>query len=173
MTGLIMPHYEKNIIHHPKFYITEFKKNKTNNEFLLFINGGPGYSCGVIEHLIEHDEIFDTLNYNIILYDQRTCGRTKHFPEAVLHDDNVNDLEDIYQYLKHKKKEIIGIIGHSYGAKLLFDFCLKFNHRTPCIFVSTSKSILVPRLNNLAFDIFYLKKKTLKNTIKFYKKWMV
>ena len=153
-----MSNYKKKILRHPKFYITEFIKYQ-NDEALLFIHGGPGYNCGIIEHLIEHDNLFDSLNHNIILYDQRNCGRTTGFPDHVLHTDNIDDLEEIYQYLnKIRKIKITGIIGHSYGAKLLFDFCNKFNNETPCIFVSTAKSILVPRLNNLIFDMSYLKK---------------
>ncbi len=138
--------------------MTEFIKNQ-NEGTLLFIHGGPGYNCGIIEYLIEHDKLFNSLNHNIVLYDQRTCGRSLGFSENVSHADNIDDLEEIYQYLNNVKKiKISGIIGHSYGAKLLFDFCNKFNHKTPCIFVSTSKSILVPRLNNLIFDMVYLKK---------------
>jgi len=159
-----MPKFEKNVIPHQKFYIAAFanKKNK-NAPYLLFIHGGPGLNCGVVEFLIEHEDAFEGLDCNIILYDQRACGRSVKFFEAadaVTHNDNVNDLQEIYQYLTSiVSLTIKGFIGHSYGAKLLFDFYKTNKSDLPGIFISTADSILTPRLNNLMFDLSYLKKK--------------
>jgi proline iminopeptidase len=151
--------YHKEVLDHQTFYIAKFTK-KIDADYLLFIHGGPGYNCGVIEYLIEHHNLFGSLNYNIILYDQRSCGRSNDAnTESVLHTDNVSDLDKICAYLDNSHDiKLKGFIGHSYGAKLLFDFYRKFDCKIPGIFISTANSILKPRLNNLVFDLAYLKK---------------
>ena len=115
-----MSPFKKEILNHQTFYIVKFTKNP-DADYLIFIHGGPGYNCGVIEYLMEHDNLFGLLNYNIILYDQRSCGRSIDCQENILHTDNVQDLNEFCEYLacSHKIK-IKRFIGHSYGAKLLF-----------------------------------------------------
>ena len=158
MGGKLVIPFKKKILNHKNLYIANFTKNP-NMGFLIFIHGGPGYNCGVVEYLIEHDNFFSLLDYNIILYDQRNCGRSKIYDENTLHSNNVHDLDEIIEYFESVHEiEIKGLIGHSYGAKLLFDFYKKFDKKIPGIFVSTANSILVPRLNNLKFDLAYLKK---------------
>jgi proline iminopeptidase len=150
--------YSKTITPHPEFYITKFTRNP-DMPYLLFIHGGPGFNCGIVEYLIEHHKLFDLLDYNIVLYDQRNCGRSKNNSTNVLHQDNVTDLHNIIQYLIHSIGITInGLIGHSYGAKLLFDYYNTFASSIPAIFVSTARSIITPRLNNLMIDLSYLKK---------------
>jgi len=152
-----MTPFKKNILKHREFYIAAFSK-KEDAPYLVFIHGGPGFNCGAIEYLIEHNKFFDLLDYNIILYDQRNCGRSKKISEKVLHQENVEDLQKIINHLNLFKIKIIGLIGHSYGAKLLFDFYNRFNSTIPGIFISTANTILIPRLNNLILDLAYLKK---------------
>lgn len=153
-----MKAYNKSILSHPQFYIASFTKN-TTLPYVLFIHGGPGLNCGTIEHLIEHHHLFDSLNYNIILYDQRNCGKSNKVSKSVLHQDNVDDLQDIVLHLiSHCNLNICCLIGHSYGAKLLFDYYKHSLSPIPGIFISTAKSILTPRLNNLMLDLSYLKK---------------
>lgn len=149
--------YKKEITLHSEFYITKFTKNP-DMPYLLFIHGGPGFNCGTIEYLIENNSFFDLLDHNIILYDQRNCGKSKKLTTSVLHKDNVDDLQKIIQHLNSIDIKIYGLIGHSYGAKLLFDYYKKFHSTIPGIFISTANSILVPRLNNLILDLAYLKK---------------
>ena len=60
------------------------------------------------------------------------------------------------------------MIGHSYGAKLLFDYYKTYKSTIPGVFVSTAKSILTPRLNNLMLDLSYLKKSNLEQYNKIY-----
>jgi len=153
-----MNSYKKDIPPHPEFYIAKFTKNP-DMPYLLFIHGGPGFNCGTIEYLIENNNLFELLDYNIILYDQRNCGRSKKHYENVLHQDNMNDLHEIIEHLIDSLKiKIHGLVGHSYGAKLLCDYYNKFHSTIPGIFVSTATSILTPRLNNLMIDLSYLKK---------------
>lgn len=150
--------FKKEIIRYKNFYISKFIKYK-NEGFLFFIHGGPGYHCGIIEYLIEHDGLFEKLNHNIILYDQRGCGRSNNGIKNIAHQQNIDDLNDIFHFFKNETIiKIKGFIGHSYGAKLLFDYYKIFNSQLPGIFVSTANSILTPRLNNLVFDLAYLKK---------------
>jgi proline iminopeptidase len=64
--------------------------------------------------------------------------------------------------------KINGLVGHSYGAKLLYDFFQQVRIDVPGIFLSTADSILIPRLNNLNLnlDLNYLKKIILPNIMK-------
>lgn len=153
-----MKTYNKEILYHPDFYISKFTKN-TNMTYVVFIHGGPGLNCGIIEYLIENHKLFSSLNHNIILYDQRNCGRSNKISKTALHRDNVEDLQKIILYLtSHYKLKISALIGHSYGAKLLFDYYKNYSSLIPGVFISTANSILTPRLNNLMLDLFYLKR---------------
>jgi proline iminopeptidase len=155
-----MPPFNKVILRHKRFYISRFSKLEDAPN-LIFIHGGPGLNCGVIEYFIDHENSFKSLNYNIIFYDQRGCGRSKEVINAsneTFHSDNVDDLHEIYKHLKSANFNISGFIGHSYGAKILFDFLKVTNLHVPAIFVSTANNISVPRLNNLTLDFAYLKK---------------
>jgi len=149
--------YTKEIHPDPEFYIVKFTRN-LGMPYLLFIHGGPGFNCGTIEYLIEHNNLFRHLNHNIILYDQRNCGRSRKATNHVVHKNNIEDLQKIIQHLNTRNIHIHGLIGHSYGAKLLYDFYNQFQSEIPGIFISTASSILTPRLNNLILDLAYLKK---------------
>ncbi|PJE14483.1 alpha/beta hydrolase [Legionella sp.] len=153
-----MKAYNKDILSHPEFYITRFTHNP-DQPYVFFIHGGPGLNCGTLEYLIEHHHLFSSLQYNIILYDQRNCGRSNKLTKHVLHQDNIDDLHKIILHIKDQCHiNICSLIGHSYGAKLLFDYYKKVASPIPGIFISTAKSILTPRLNNLMLDLSYLKK---------------
>ncbi|MFC3909051.1 alpha/beta fold hydrolase [Legionella dresdenensis] len=153
-----MSNYNKQVLKHPDFYLVAFIKDLARPG-ILFIHGGPGFHCGILEYLIEHHKLFETFNYNIILYDQRNCGRSKKTSDLVLHQDNVTDLEEIISFITYTCNLQIGIlVGHSYGAKLLYDSYKKFSPQIPGVFLSTSRTILTPRLNNLMLDLTYLKK---------------
>ena len=148
--------YKKEVISNSAFYIVAFTKNVIW-PYLIFIHGGPGFNCGSVEYLIENDALFESLQYNLILYDQRACGRSLKFEKKVTHEDNVNDLYQIYEFLVERELNIGGFMGHSYGAKLLFDFYNIFKLTMPGVFVSTARSIITPRLNNILLDLAYLK----------------
>lgn len=153
-----MKAYNIEILYHPEFYISKLTKNP-NMPYVIFIHGGPGLNCGVIEYFIEHHNLFNSLDHNIILYDQRNCGRSKKISETVLHQDNVDDLQKIILHLtSYLKLKISALIGHSYGAKLLFDYYKNYSSLVPGIFVSIANSLLTPRLNNLMLDLSYLKR---------------
>lgn len=147
-----------NIINHPYLYISALERS-SKLPWLIFVHGGPGLNCGTLERLIEKDGIFDSLNFNVILYDQRNCGRSNSGDDStVMHADNIADLHSVITIL-HKDKGIspVAIIGHSYGAKLLFDYMKETDSKLPSVFLSTASSILIPRVNNLLLDLAYLK----------------
>jgi proline iminopeptidase len=154
--------FKKDILAHQEFYIVRFTKSPTL-PYALFIHGGPGLNCGTIEYLIDHHNLFDSLQCNIILYDQRNCGRSNKIKKPVLQQDNINDLQKVILYLtNYCNLNICALIGHSYGAKLLFDYYTNYESTIPGVFVSTAKSILTPRLNNLMLDLSFLKKSNLE-----------
>lgn len=149
--------YVKQIIEHPMLYIATFTKD-IELPYIIFIHGGPGLNSGVLESLIESEGIFDSLKFNIVLYDQRGCGRSKKTSDIVLHSDNINDLEEVYKTLSVKVNfNIAAIAGHSYGAKLLFDYLQYYQIKIPSVFIATASSMLTPRINNLLLDLAYLK----------------
>ena len=146
----------KQIISHPDFFITKFSKLPAR-PCLVFIHGGPGMNASALEYLIEHKPLFEKLDYDMIFYHQRGCGRSKDFINEPTHQDNINDLNEIYHFLIGSQGlKIHGFIGHSYGAKLLFDFYQQFNINIPGIFVAIADSMLTPRINNLLLDLKYL-----------------
>lgn len=150
--------YIKRIIHHPHLHIINFTKRQSLPS-IIFVHGGPGLNCGTLEYLIEHEAIFDTLAFDLILYDQRGCGRSNSAGNQVKHDDNICDLKEVYEIItENKQYEVAAIAGHSYGAKVLFDYLqTAYTATTSGIFISMSPSILTPRINNLLIDLAYLK----------------
>lgn len=153
-----MPKYFKKNIPHKDFYIVSFVY-KVELPYIVFIHGGPGLNSAALEHLIENEEVFSTLEYNIILYDQRGCGRSVRPEMTVLHNHNIDDLNELLSYLSQVQKfKIACLVGHSYGAKLLYDYYKKHDAQYPGIFISTADSIITPRVNNLMLDLNYLKR---------------
>jgi proline iminopeptidase len=149
--------FSKQIIEHPTLYIAALTQAK-ELPYIVFIHGGPGLNCGALEYLIEHEAIFDNLKFNIILYDQRGCGRSKPVDTLDSHEDNVRDLEDICKTITAEAYySIAAIAGHSYGAKVLFDYIQAIPTKIPAIFIATAASMLTPRINNLLLDLAYIK----------------
>lgn len=153
-----VPQFVKKTIEHPDLYLVSFIR-KPELPYILFIHGGPGFNVAVLEHLIEHDSLFNTLCCNILLYDQRGCGRSAPSSSSVSHQHNIDDLNLLISFAsKDCNLSIKCLIGHSYGAKLLYDYYKQYNSRIPGVFVSTADSIAIPRLNNLLLDLNFLKR---------------
>ena len=144
-------------IEHPHLYLTALIKSEALQS-VLFIHGGPGLNSAPLEYLIKHEGIFDSLNYNVLLYDQRGCGRSQSVTDAVTHQDNIDDLLHLLHFLQQDQRySIAGIIGHSYGAMLLFNLYRSHHLNLPAIFVGVADSILTPRTTNILLDFAYLK----------------
>lgn len=149
--------YTKQVIEHAVLYIATFTKS-LDLPYIIFIHGGPGLNSGILEYLIVNEGLFDSLQFNVILYDQRGCGRSQQTCDVVTHADNVHDLEEVHKIFTDKSHiNIAAIAGHSYGAKVLFDYLQFSQIKIPSIFIATACSLLTPRINNLLLDFAYLK----------------
>jgi proline iminopeptidase len=78
----------------------------------VFLHGGPGAGCSP-----DHRRLFDPERYNILLFDQRGCGRST--PHASLHANTTWDLVADIERLR----ELVGVeqwlvFGGSWGSTL-------------------------------------------------------
>ncbi len=78
----------------------------------VFLHGGPGSGCSP-----DHRRLFDPARYNILLFDQRGCGRST--PHASLDDNTTWHLVDDMERLR----QMIGaerwlVFGGSWGSTL-------------------------------------------------------
>ncbi|MCT4574736.1 MAG: alpha/beta fold hydrolase [Alphaproteobacteria bacterium] len=87
---------------------------------ILTFHGGPGGSSKP-----RHAESFDLKKYNVIVFDQRGCGRSE--PLGKLENNTtekiISDAKRIVDLLKVKK---LIIVGGSWGSTLALLFCEKF-----------------------------------------------
>jgi proline iminopeptidase len=150
--------FRKELIPHSYLHITSWEKAQ-ELPWVVFVHGGPGLNSGVLELLIEREGIFNSLDCNVILYDQQGCGRSKFGKnQTVKHKDNVSDLVSVINTVELSlNTRIKTIVGHSYGAKVLFDFIKESESEIRGVFLATVPSILIPRVNNLLLDLNYLK----------------
>lgn len=85
---------------------------------VVFLHGGPGGGCSE-----DHRRYFDPQAYNIILFDQRGCGRST--PHAELREnttwDLVSDIEIIRNTLKIEKWLVF---GGSWGSTLALAYAV-------------------------------------------------
>ena len=136
-------------------YLCKLGSNQ-KKESILFIHGGPGLNAQSLISYTLTENLFESLNYNIIFYDQRNCGKSRQTIKPSTYEKQINDLSDILKDLE-TSENITCIIGHSYGAKLLADYAQKENPKQKLIFLATARDILTPRLNNIKLDLDFLK----------------
>jgi proline iminopeptidase len=80
---------------------------------VVFLHGGPGSGCSPV-----HRQLFDPSRYNVLLFDQRGCGRSR--PHASLENNTTWHLvEDI----ERLRKDVMGVdqwlvFGGSWGSTL-------------------------------------------------------
>jgi proline iminopeptidase len=80
---------------------------------VIFLHGGPGSGCSPV-----HRQLFDPSRYNVLLFDQRGCGRSR--PHASLENNTTWHLvEDI----ERLRKDVMGVdqwlvFGGSWGSTL-------------------------------------------------------
>ncbi|OWT74708.1 MULTISPECIES: prolyl aminopeptidase [unclassified Achromobacter] len=80
---------------------------------VVFLHGGPGSGCSPV-----HRQLFDPSRYNVLLFDQRGCGRSQ--PHASLENNTTWHLvEDI----ERLRKDVMGVdqwlvFGGSWGSTL-------------------------------------------------------
>ncbi|MGB6242794.1 MAG: prolyl aminopeptidase [Castellaniella sp.] len=80
---------------------------------VVFLHGGPGAGCSVT-----HRRVFDPSRYNILLFDQRGCGRST--PSACLEHNTTWDLVADIERLRTEvlKTEAMVVFGGSWGSTL-------------------------------------------------------
>ena len=91
-----------------------------NTEPLVFIHGVG------LDHRMWEPQINSLNNYSIITYDLLGHGRTPYGKEEVTLNDFSNQLDDLLQFLKIDK---INLIGFSLGSLIALDFASKFQNK--------------------------------------------
>ncbi len=79
----------------------------------VFLHGGPGSGCSPV-----HRQLFDPRRYNVLLFDQRGCGRSE--PHASLEN---NTTWHLVEDMERLRKEVMGVeqwlvFGGSWGSTL-------------------------------------------------------
>jgi proline iminopeptidase len=110
----------------------------------VFLHGGPGAGCSVA-----HRRLFDPARYNILLFDQRGCGRST--PHASLEANTTWHLVDDMERLR----TMIGaeqwlVFGGSWGSTLGLAYAQKHPERTSALVL---RGIFAMR--QLELDWFY------------------
>ncbi|MGH8811050.1 MAG: alpha/beta fold hydrolase, partial [Advenella sp.] len=79
----------------------------------VFLHGGPGAGCGT-----HHRQLFNPQHYNILLFDQRGCGRSA--PHASLENNTTAHLIADIERLRTEvlKAEQMLVFGGSWGSTL-------------------------------------------------------
>ena len=114
------------------------------SEPVFFLHGGPG---GRSTH--HHLEFFDLRCFDIILFDQRGCGRS--LPHGELRHNNTGlCVEDIDALRQHFGFERISLLGVSWGSWL----AIQYQQRYPdAILETTLVSVFIPFAANVsAYD---------------------
>ncbi|HEF4761577.1 TPA: alpha/beta fold hydrolase [Pseudomonas putida] len=113
-------------------------------EPIFFLHGGP---AGSSNH--RHLEFFDERCFDIILFDQRGCGRSLPHGELQLNDTS-HCVEDIDALRLHLGFEKISLLGVSWGSWL----AIQYQQRYPeCVLKTTLVSVFVPFPENVsAYD---------------------
>jgi proline iminopeptidase len=92
---------------------------------VLFLHGGPGVGCIPL-----HRSLFDAARCNIIMFDQRGCGRST--PVGQLQNNTSADLvADIEKLRRHLGIEKWLVTGGSWGAGLALAYAAA--HPDPCL----------------------------------------
>ena len=90
----------------------------------LFLHGGPGGGC-----FADHRRLFDPARYNIVLFDQRGCGRSRYASrcEANTTQDLVEDIERLRNLLGLAQWGLV--LGGSWGATLALRYAQSHRDR--------------------------------------------
>ncbi len=93
----------------------------------VFLHGGPGGGCSA-----EHRRLFDPARYNVVLFDQRGCGRST--PHASLDDNTTWHLVADIERLRVKLgAERWLVFGGSWGSTLALAYAQKHPDRVSAL----------------------------------------
>lgn len=94
-----------------------------DGEPVIFLHGGPGAGCSVF-----HRQFFDPEKYHIILFDQRSCGRSH--PHASLVNNTTSDLiSDIEKIRNELNIDKWVVAGGSWGSTLALAYAQQHTER--------------------------------------------
>jgi proline iminopeptidase len=90
---------------------------------VIFLHGGPGGGCSP-----EHRRLFNPAHYNILLFDQRGCGRSR--PHASLENNTTWHLVDDIERLRKEILDVeqILVFGGSWGSTLALAYAQAHPH---------------------------------------------
>jgi proline iminopeptidase len=91
---------------------------------VIFLHGGPGSGCSTT-----YRRLFDPKRYNVLLFDQRGCGRSK--PHASLENNTtwhlVADIERLRTEILKTEESLV--FGGSWGSTLALAYAQKHSER--------------------------------------------
>jgi proline iminopeptidase len=90
---------------------------------VLFIHGGPGYSCTP-----DHRRFFDPDHYRIILFDQRGAGKSKPYA-SIEHNTTKELVQDIEKLRLYFNVDAFIIFGGSWGSTLGLCYGIHYPNR--------------------------------------------
>lgn len=113
-------------------------------EPVFFLHGGPGGRCSR-----DHLAFFDLHEFDVILMDQRGCGRSRPYGQT-LNNDTARNVADIEALRLHLGFERIRLLGVSWGSWL----AIQYQQRYPDSTLNTTLvSVFVPfTANTAAYD---------------------
>ena len=96
---------------------------------VVFLHGGPG---GGLHN--EYRQYFDPKKWNIILFEQRGCGRSLPFAELKENTtwDIVSDMEKLREHIGLKNW---AIFGGSWGSTLALSYAIKHSEKVNALFL--------------------------------------
>lgn len=96
---------------------------------IIFLHGGPGGGISDIQR-----QLFDPNKYNVILFDQRGCGRSK--PNACISNNTPHHLvDDIEQIRSHLNISNFHLFGGSWGSTLALLYAIQYPDRVRSMFL--------------------------------------
>jgi proline iminopeptidase len=89
----------------------------------VFLHGGPGGGCSA-----DHRRLFDPNRYNVILFDQRGCGRSR--PHAAVFSNTTQHLiADLEKLRAFRGIERWLLVGGSWGSTLALAYAQRYPQR--------------------------------------------
>ncbi len=101
-----------------------------NGKPAVFLHGGPGAGCGT-----HHRQLFNPEHYNILLFDQRGCGRST--PHASLENNTTTHLISDIERLRTEvlEAEQMLVFGGSWGSTLALAYAQAHPSRVSALIV--------------------------------------
>lgn len=135
-----------------------------NGKTIFYVHGGPGSHSYDFEVGIQKFDALNQSGYAFITYDQRGSGRSETNEENSKNLSHKNNIEDLNELIAAAAKifnlERIDLIyGHSYGARLVYDFLWAHPEINIKYILASINLYPIDAFNTSLFlDLFLLKK---------------